>query len=187
MEINFASELKRLRTFAGISTKTLSTKVGKAVTYVSQIENGKIKNPDYSTCYALMKEIGMDVNEIEGFLDYFGIIAPEREHANIKHQIQLSSEVIDNWLAKRHQQVVNDLEQVHAMLLKLSQFDITNVEKFATNMKRLTIEDEGIDFLLSLFSNDFSYLDAKDKKTLLRQINNFVQTKAMDKFCSEDE
>ncbi|GGA34567.1 hypothetical protein GCM10010917_19820 [Paenibacillus physcomitrellae] len=45
--IDFGSYLKSIRKSKKVPSKELSIRVGKAVTYVSQIERGLIKKPDF--------------------------------------------------------------------------------------------------------------------------------------------
>lgn len=111
--IEFGKELKKIRTNAGISSKVLSSKVGKAVTYVSQLENGKIKSPDFETCFKLLEELGVEHGKIEGILDYFGIISPQREKADLELSIKLMEQEEEKWRLGWYEKKFNELHNKH--------------------------------------------------------------------------
>jgi len=50
----FGKDLKELRLQKGYGSVKLSKDIGKAVTYVSQMEKGKIKHPPVETCRQLL-------------------------------------------------------------------------------------------------------------------------------------
>lgn len=187
--IDFGQELKRMRTNAGISSKVLSSKVGKAVTYVSQLENGKIKSPDYTTCYQLLQELGIEETKIEGILDYFGFMSPEREKANLEMDIKLMEQEEEKWTSRWYSKRYDEVHYKQAMFEKtlssLIQFDLTRAEKVIGNLASLTEEEEDFDFFCSLFENNFSSLDKKSKKEILRWVTKYVQEKQMEAFTAD--
>jgi len=187
--IDFGKELKRIRTNAGISSKVLSSKVGKAVTYVSQLENGKIKTPDYNTCFQLLKELGIEEHRIEGILDHFGFISPEREKANLEMNIRLMEEEearwATGWYSKRYEAVNNRQIIFSKTLSSLLQFDLTRAEKVIGNMASLTEDEDDFDFFCSLFENDFSVLDKKSKREVLKWVTKYVQEKQLEAFTAD--
>lgn len=89
MEISFSTELKKLRLAAGCATKELSKAVGKAETYISQIENGKIKKPNYNTFYLILKELGVKEGDIQDYLKVFGIIPKSRNEKKLHEHIRI--------------------------------------------------------------------------------------------------
>ncbi len=74
---SFGEELKALRKRVGMPSKVLSQKVGKAVTYVSQLERELIKNPSYTTCLQILLELGLIKEDAEKMLNYYGIQSKE--------------------------------------------------------------------------------------------------------------
>jgi transcriptional regulator with XRE-family HTH domain len=189
--IDFGQELKRMRTTAGISSKVLSSKVGKAVTYVSQLENGKIKSPDYNTCHLLLKELGIDESKIEGILDFFGFISPEREKANLEMNIKLMEEEEEKWTSgwysKRYDEVHKKQSIFENTLSRFMQFDLSRAEKVIGNLAMLAEEEEDFDFFCSLFENNISSLDSKSKREVLRWVTEYVRNKQNDAFCLDTE
>jgi transcriptional regulator with XRE-family HTH domain len=91
---NFGRDIKALRTKRGIGSRELSRLIGKAETYISQLERGLIKKNDYNTAFAIMKHLGFKDSGIEDFLyDYHQIKSPER--------IESEAEEVANWEEKR--------------------------------------------------------------------------------------
>lgn len=91
---NFGRDIKALRTKRGIGSRELSRLVEKAETYISQLERGQIKKPDYNTAFSIMKHLGLTESSIEDFLyDYYQIKSPEK--------IESEAEEVANWEEKR--------------------------------------------------------------------------------------
>jgi transcriptional regulator with XRE-family HTH domain len=86
--IYFGKTLKTLRNSFGISSKVLSKKAGKAVTYVSQLERGLIKKPCYYTCLKILNELHFDERKAKEYLKLFNI--------EEKRQYFLSSDFEEN-------------------------------------------------------------------------------------------
>ncbi|WP_273129952.1 helix-turn-helix domain-containing protein [Bacillus weihaiensis] len=77
MEVDFktfSGMVKAFRTKRNINARDLSRKLGKGDAYISQIENKRIKTPDYETAYEILKHIGVDENDIPRFLDHYRIL-----------------------------------------------------------------------------------------------------------------
>jgi transcriptional regulator with XRE-family HTH domain len=62
--IEFGKILKKERIKKCISSKLLSKQADKAVTYVSQLERGLIKNADNETCKKIMNIVGFIYKEV---------------------------------------------------------------------------------------------------------------------------
>jgi len=95
--IEFGEKLKEIRKKEGVSSKVLSKKVDKAVTYVSQLERGLIKKPDYSTCKKILLELGFSIKDANNLLYSFNILSPEQrkiEEQLILHSIEEEEEKI---------------------------------------------------------------------------------------------
>ncbi|MBT2727487.1 helix-turn-helix domain-containing protein [Bacillus sp. ISL-75] len=91
---NFGRDIKALRTKRGVGSRELSRLLGKAETYISQLERGLIKKPDYNTAFAILKHLGFTESGIDEFLDnFYQIKSPER--------IASESEEVANWEEKR--------------------------------------------------------------------------------------
>jgi transcriptional regulator with XRE-family HTH domain len=87
--IEFGEKLKEIRKKVGVSSKNLSQRVNKAVTYVSQLERGLIKNPDYFTCKEILRELGFSEKGADRFLESYSILSPEQE--KIEQQLILKA------------------------------------------------------------------------------------------------
>lgn len=79
--------IKEYREASKISSRELAKLVGKSSAYVSQIENGRNKNPDYNVLFNIFKTIGVQLDRIEDYLDSFGFMSPERERAMIQEAL----------------------------------------------------------------------------------------------------
>jgi transcriptional regulator with XRE-family HTH domain len=89
---NIGKDVKALRKKKGIGSRELSRLIGKAETYISQLERGLIKTPDYNTAFNIMKHLGIREDKIEDhlFIGYY-IQSPSRieaEEAWEKQQIE---------------------------------------------------------------------------------------------------
>ena len=77
MEENlFGDILKKLRETAGIGSRELSRKVGMTDAYVSQLERGAIKKPNYFTALTLLKKLSVSAEEREDILERCNISSP---------------------------------------------------------------------------------------------------------------
>ncbi|WP_419883939.1 helix-turn-helix domain-containing protein [Peribacillus sp. B-H-3] len=103
---NIGRDIKALRTKRGIGSRELSRLIGKAETYISQLERGLIKKLDYNTAYDIMKHLGFTESGIDEFLDsFYQIKSPER--------IESESEEVANWDEKRAAEIEEMLIQGH--------------------------------------------------------------------------
>ncbi|MGD6831399.1 helix-turn-helix domain-containing protein [Sutcliffiella halmapala] len=75
---NLGDFIKLWRKIKKVNSIQLSKAVGKSDAYISHIENGRNKNPDYSTLYNVFLNIGIEEEKIEDYLEHFGFLSPER-------------------------------------------------------------------------------------------------------------
>ncbi|MGG3623841.1 helix-turn-helix transcriptional regulator [Bacillus gobiensis] len=75
-----------------INSIELSKSIGKSDAYISHIENGRNKKPDYATLFEIFKKIGIDEKKIEDYLEHFFIFSPEREAHDMEMAIARASE-----------------------------------------------------------------------------------------------
>ncbi|MFK9119113.1 helix-turn-helix domain-containing protein [Peribacillus frigoritolerans] len=95
-----------------INSKELSISVGKSDSYVSHLENGRNKNPDYFTLYEIFKKLGIAEEKIEDYLYYFHILSPERqahEEAQMIAAMEPTEEDIKHW--EEQAEYYNQLEK----------------------------------------------------------------------------
>ncbi|MFS0672034.1 helix-turn-helix domain-containing protein [Ornithinibacillus sp. 179-J 7C1 HS] len=79
--------IKQRRKAKKINSVELSKELGKGGAYISQIENGHNKKPDFDMLYEIFKRIGIEEERIEDYLESFGFISPEREEVRIQEAI----------------------------------------------------------------------------------------------------
>ncbi|MGE1112973.1 helix-turn-helix domain-containing protein [Priestia megaterium] len=101
---NFGRDIKALRTKRKIGSRELSRLIGKAETYISQLERGLIKKPDYNTAYDIMKHLEFTESSIDDFLyNFHQIRSPQR--------IESEAQEVANWEEKRAAEIEELLSQ----------------------------------------------------------------------------
>ena len=75
--MSFGEYVKSIRIRQGIGSRELSSLVGKGVSYISQIESGRNKNPDYTSSYVILKTLGLTDEDTEDTLNKYGIVENE--------------------------------------------------------------------------------------------------------------
>ncbi|WP_117161469.1 helix-turn-helix domain-containing protein [Paraliobacillus sp. X-1268] len=83
--------IKQHRKAKKVNSVDLAKRLGKANAYVSQIENGHNKKPDFEMLYKIFLQIGIEQDRIEDYLEHFGFISPEREEAELQRAIDMQN------------------------------------------------------------------------------------------------
>ncbi|WP_338779135.1 helix-turn-helix transcriptional regulator [Metabacillus sp. FJAT-52054] len=195
-ETSFGQELKKLRKHVGIPSKELSQKVGKAVTYVSQLERELIKNPSFDTCLQILLELGLNKENAERMLNYYGIHSKEEKQAELELAVKLDKElswkINSGYYSKKFEQIERKrklfLQLVDNHLETLGRYDNSRADMILSNLIELLKSEEKADLLFTLFENDFSKFDymemqlifsntMKDCKKLMTEkiINSFEE------------
>ncbi|MGK4040905.1 helix-turn-helix transcriptional regulator [Heyndrickxia oleronia] len=96
---DFGKYIKALRKVRRMNSTKLSKLIGKSSAYISHLENGRYKNPDYETACRILKLLGVSEEEIEPQLRKFHLYTSEyltSEIENFKTQpIQLKRKACD--------------------------------------------------------------------------------------------
>lgn len=180
------NELKRLRSMAHVSSRELSKRVGKAPAYVSQLERGLIKIPDFSTCYSLFKLLGVDEDRIENMLQHFGI-APPRQLAQ---QIEWAERQADeedfkhktNFYRRKFVRLEQSVRSIDKVLYDLIEDDLDKADTVITNLLVLTEEEKDFEFLCDMFEHDLSKLKRKNQLKILRFVTECVNEDHTERF-----
>ena len=189
--VNFGKELKIQRNKVGISSKVLSNKVGKAVTYVSQLERGLIKNPDYDTCRKILAELGINDYEAGNMLDFFSIKSPEQEKAELEWSIKKAEEEQAKHEAGYYSRRLQKISNKNDRLLQLFEkrfnnfvmHDQTRAEGVLDNLIKLLEDEETFDFFFcSVFENNYMTLSEQERSKVLSLVNDYVMEKHNEKF-----
>jgi transcriptional regulator with XRE-family HTH domain len=77
--------IRQVRKSKGIGSRELARKINKAETYISQLERGLIKKPDYATTKILLETLEVPSNTIEEIL--LGYEVPIGEVIQIKNKL----------------------------------------------------------------------------------------------------
>lgn len=176
---SFGEELKNLRKRVGIPSKVLSQSVGKAVTYVSQLERDIIKNPSYTTCLQILMELGLIREDAEKMLHYYDIRSKEEKQADLELGVQLDEElslkINSSYYSKKFEEVERKrhsfLQLADKQLEILGQFDNSRADNILINLIELLKSEEKSDFLFALFENNFSKLDYTEMQLILSKVN----------------
>lgn len=185
--ISFGNELKKIRKSVGISSKVLSQRVNKAVTYVSQLERGLIKKPDFYTCLQLLIELGFTEIEAKKTLNFFDIKSPEQEKAELNwiiKQAELSSDeeemkIKTGYYIDKIEKVSSKNEEVIARLKEnldlFVKHDLSRAEMVLSNLISIFENEERFDFFCSVFENDFSNLSSSERNNVVSKISSYVR------------
>ncbi|MEI4771000.1 helix-turn-helix transcriptional regulator [Psychrobacillus sp. FJAT-51614] len=187
--IEFGKELKKIRGQVGYPSKPLSKKIGKAITYVSQLERGLIKNPDFDACVKLLKELSFPINKIEDFLYSFGIISEQRKEQEIQQNIinfelneRVKEEGNEDFIRYNYPWLFNDENAINSMQKKIEYLetifnsmvenDFSRAETVLTNITDLTKSKTSFDFFCSLFQYNFFSITPEQRKELIKIIKS---------------
>lgn len=159
---NFGRDIKALRTKRKIGSRKLSRLIGKAETYISQLERGLIKKPDYNTAYDILRHLEFAESNIEDFLyNFYQIKSPKR--------IESEANEVANWEEKRAAEIEEFL------LKKQKATDGTEGKEDIENKFAYNEEDFESEWMIELTKN----LERKNeeiKMELLFNINNNAKT-----------
>ncbi|MFD1675966.1 helix-turn-helix domain-containing protein [Alicyclobacillus fodiniaquatilis] len=173
--IQFGREVKRVRIQAGISSRQLSSKVGKASAYVSQLERGFIRNPDYDTCCKILEQLGINEDQIDIVLEHFGIVSPQILEQQIqwseRHSEEEEMKHRTNYYERKMERLKRDVHSISNALLDLIYPpDLYKADLVITNMRSLTEDEDNFEFLCDLFSHNLSRIDRVKRRKVLQCI-----------------
>jgi transcriptional regulator with XRE-family HTH domain len=193
-ENNLGRDVKALRTKRGIGSRELSRLVGKAETYISQLERGLIKTPDYNTAFEIMKHLGQTEDQIEDFLlNFYLIKSPERIEAEeawdkqeeenaqdpdyqqnlLESQIERYAQEME-WLDNKEKEMHKKNEEIKDALTFFigrnpdTFFDV--IEHFNTMVKSMKKNEEDYQFFTKLFKRDITKFSEEGKKRIIETI-----------------
>jgi transcriptional regulator with XRE-family HTH domain len=184
--IVFGRELRNLRNKSGKTAKELSRMIGKGDAYVSQLESGKIKKPDYETCSLLLQKLGLDESRIEEILDRFNIKSTERIQEEFKNTVQLNyfsnsnrNIVYDtaffiDWYKELSDELKQANARIHHTFDLLIERDFSTAQKVINNLDTFTSNIDDLYFFCLLMSNDYSKLRPEKREELIGTISDFM-------------
>lgn len=183
--IAFGKTLKYLREKARIPSKSLSMQAGKAATYVSQLERGLIKNPNYDTCYRLLELIGLEHDAIEKVLRRHGLVnrsnifidavegmsSPGPGYKGNIHKTEINSRIYD----EKYRDTKDKNYSILCVLDTLADTDITRGSLVINNIYNLTQDEDNLDFLCDLFTIDYAQLSPEVKSEILVKLSRILR------------
>jgi transcriptional regulator with XRE-family HTH domain len=102
----FGDYIKQLRATKGMGSRELSRSVNKAETYISQLERGLIKKPDFETAKQILEELGLTSHRVGEIISAYEIQENAISIEKIK-KITITQEDFDNRCKKDALEVFN--------------------------------------------------------------------------------
>lgn len=201
--LNFEGSLgeyiKLLRKSKKITSINLSRMINKSDSYISHLENGRYKSPDYDTLYEILKRLSVDEDKIEDFLEHFDILSPNRIEWEEK-QIMLSmeepsEEEVQSWAAKAEEydnflledyersedgnELVIDIldennKSIYSVLNELSSYNFNDGYQLIMGMSKVLDEISSnkllYNFTIKFFSEKIPSLDEKGMVKVLNTL-----------------
>lgn len=192
--------IKFWRKRKNINSIELSKKIGKSDAYISHIENGRNKKPDYHALYEAFKVLGIDEEKIEDYLEHFGFISPEREAQEVQMYIDRMengpSEVeLEEWENRAEFEkgkyksdnswtadallediIEENIKSINNVFKKVTEHDISNGYELIVGIsKSFDAMSKNIilyNFMVKFFSENLSSLD---NKGLIKVLNTFYE------------
>ncbi|WP_227938419.1 helix-turn-helix domain-containing protein [Alkalihalobacillus deserti] len=188
--IEFGKHLKALRIKKGVGSAELSEMVNKATTYVSQLERGKIKKPDYMTSYKLLEKVGYDPDSINLILKKFNIFSPEEQVNRIEKDLQQINQeemelyfpfqkphnnqgkIFISWYESEKSYLKEIRENINIILNEFVEYDLSKAQLVLINVHRLMRSKENFNIFCDIFKHDISSFNSDKTNALLSLLNN---------------
>jgi len=181
--VAFGQTIKHLRKKAKIASKNLSIQVGKATTYVSQLERGLIKNPDYNTCYKLLELVGVNPDCIEqmlinhGFINELNISIDDIEKMTRSEPLTNDSPEKAGNNTRIYDSKYRDTKDKNEKLFNvfgvLVDTDITRASVVINNVYKLTQDENNLDFLCAILSFNYAQLPPESRDEILARLRKW--------------
>lgn len=181
--VAFGQTLRQLREKARISSKGLSKQVGKAATYVSQLERGLIRNPSYDTCRQLLEQVGVGPDSVDSVLAQHGIRSDhnmfvEGMEGNGRgepeaREILLKPDAVARIYEEKYRDAKEKTDYIFTIFNILVDTDITRASVVINNLYRLIQDENNLDFLFGVLSLDYKQLPAESKAEILARLRKW--------------
>ncbi|ERH52315.1 MULTISPECIES: helix-turn-helix domain-containing protein [Bacillus amyloliquefaciens group] len=191
-ENKLGSVVKYYRKKKKINSQELSKSLGKSGAYISQIENGHNKNPDYNTLLELFRKLGIAEENLEMYLEALGFMSPEKiaaekaaEEAWIEREIELMNDPdyqkhlleqaefmriqeqhdnYDEMINRKMDEIRKDLDWYYT--INPSEFG-TVIENLHKLMVSMGDSPDNFRFLVSLFRKDITKFNKDAKEHII--------------------
>jgi transcriptional regulator with XRE-family HTH domain len=193
--IVFGKEIRNLRLKRGINSKELSKMINRGDAYISQIENGKIKNPDYETSYNLLKTLGIENTRIEEILKKHNIKTMEQQEAELIKALHIhdlfgqrvyyesdieSTDDFIYWYSNTTNQLKQANDRIYQRFNVFIDKDFSTAQKVITSMDTLTGNMNDFYFFCMIISNDYSKICTSKRDAFIVSIKNLITQEASD-------
>jgi transcriptional regulator with XRE-family HTH domain len=197
-KLSLGKEIRVLRQKKQIGSRELSRLIGKAETYVSQLEREQIKAPDYETVCILLTHLGLSKEEIESLLEWHGLPSPEKmkresiEQEMIRREMEKYPRIKEHW--ERHWEwkerliweLKNTTGEIKEILDKSVDIDLSKSEAAIYNLyllaKSMTTDRENLNFFYQMFQFNLTNLSSDEKQKIITVINQVFEESKGGKF-----
>ncbi|MFB3167483.1 helix-turn-helix domain-containing protein [Neobacillus sp. 179-C4.2 HS] len=178
MEINsFGEAVKELRESSGIGSRELSRLVGMTETYISQVERGAIKKPDYFTALNILNKISNDVETINKIMEDTNIYPPDNFKYQLFNTTFSKNHDVLSWMDLEAEVLKTCIGLLTDMLTKIVERDYSRGKTIIPKLTEYLGDKDQIDFFTTLFSFDFSSLSADKRKYILDILREITSNK----------
>src|SRR3954454_2645520 len=174
MEENlFGDILKKLREAAGIGSRELSRKVGMTDAYVSQLERGAIKKPNYFTALNLLKNLSVSAEEREGILKRCNIPSPNLPQ-DVSGALTDDSDIdLMDWFMEKRKELSQIPLRLNITLNTFIERDFSKAEQLLKSIDELIkIKNGSFNFFVELLSLNYMDLTSDQREKII----NFIKS-----------
>lgn len=169
----FGEYVKIRREYLKIGSRELCRRAGVAETYISQLEKGKIKKPDYNVAYSICRSLFIQPPEINPLLAMYSILPEEKPQKSIKNVSKLS------WLDEDIEQLKNFNNIIHANLETFIEKDLSKAKTLINGLhKMLNSSKADFEFFCQLIEILSDSQSEAESKNILNLINNSLTKKS---------
>lgn len=133
----------------------------KSPAYVSQIEKGRNKKPDYNVLFNIFKTIGVPIDRIEDYLDSFGFMSPEHEKAMIQAALYKQNMSMEEY--EEMQKHEDEFWEEHNGKINDPDYVINRtIEKIDENEqgKERSVSNDGTQLLMDILNSDLNRINS---------------------------
>lgn len=201
-EETFGEFVKRNREKLKMGSRELSKLIGKGTSYVSQIENGRNKNPDYRASWALLNVFNIDEDKKESTLNNFGIYEPEN-HQKLDEEFMMKSfkelleeldkekhspsEIIFNKKirADKREELENKINEIYKMLHTDLDFNPQVAEEIINTIHQSLLKDTN-KIIVARVKELMETLDVVKSITLSTQLKDEIKRRGLTEILLPD-
>lgn len=172
---NFGDLLKELRSKKKLSSRNLSSLLGKYPAYISQLER-QIMKPDYEMGIKILCSLGLDDEKANGILNFFDIYSDQDKIAIERLDIQAAEEMYA-WLDSKAANLKSELNRFMRSMEILIAKDLTRAEVIFTNLLFLAKDEKNLNIFAELNKYPLNQVEENSIKEAVKAFNKSIETK----------